>query len=55
MPIIQENISLKPYNTFSIAVKARYFVEIFSEEELKAFLNLATGKGAANACSWWRQ
>src|SRR6478735_8610604 len=38
---IQENISLKPYNTFSIAVKARYFVEIFSEEELKVFLNSA--------------
>ncbi|MEJ5961553.1 UDP-N-acetylmuramate dehydrogenase [Pedobacter immunditicola] len=38
MPLIQENISLKPYNTFSIAAQARYFVEIFSEAELIAFL-----------------
>lgn len=33
--IIQENISLKPYNTFQIDVKAKYFVEIKSEEELR--------------------
>jgi len=34
MPLLQENISLKPYNTFGIEVKARYFSEIFSAAEL---------------------
>ncbi|MDN3587887.1 UDP-N-acetylmuramate dehydrogenase [Pedobacter aquatilis] len=32
---IQENISLKPYNTFGIDVKANYFAEIFEVEDLK--------------------
>lgn len=32
---IQENISLKPYNSFGIDVKARFFAEIFSDAELK--------------------
>jgi len=31
---IQENISLKPYNSFGIDVNARYFAEIFSEKDL---------------------
>jgi UDP-N-acetylmuramate dehydrogenase len=31
---IQENISLKPYNSFGIDVKANYFAEIFSEADL---------------------
>jgi UDP-N-acetylmuramate dehydrogenase len=31
---IQENISLKPYNSFGIDVKASYFAEIFSEKDL---------------------
>lgn len=34
MPLLQENISLKPYNTFGIELKARYFSEIFSTAEL---------------------
>jgi len=34
MLLIQENISLKPYNTFRIPVVARSFVEIRSEQEL---------------------
>lgn len=33
---IQENISLKPYNSFGIDVKASYFAEIFSEAGLKS-------------------
>lgn len=33
-----ENHSLLPYNTFGIAVKARYFGEFNSEEELQEFL-----------------
>lgn len=35
MLAIQESISLKPYNTFSIDAKADYFVEIKEEEDLK--------------------
>jgi UDP-N-acetylmuramate dehydrogenase len=31
---IKENISLKPYNTFHIDVKASEFIEVYSEEEL---------------------
>ncbi len=38
MLFIQENISLQPYNTFAIAVEAKYFVEIFNEAELQALL-----------------
>lgn len=34
MPLLQENISLKPYNTFGIDVKALLFAEIFDEMEL---------------------
>ncbi|MFC4213342.1 UDP-N-acetylmuramate dehydrogenase [Pedobacter lithocola] len=33
---IQQNISLKPFNTFGIDVKAAYFAEIFKEEDLKS-------------------
>ncbi|WP_412467236.1 UDP-N-acetylmuramate dehydrogenase [Pedobacter sp. KLB.chiD] len=33
---IQENISLKPYNSFGIDVQAKSFAEIFSEDELKS-------------------
>jgi UDP-N-acetylmuramate dehydrogenase len=38
MPPIQENISLKPFNTFGIEVKAKYFVDIQSEADLESFL-----------------
>jgi UDP-N-acetylmuramate dehydrogenase len=36
---ILENISLKTHNTFHIEVKARYFVEVNSTEEIKEILN----------------
>jgi len=37
---IQENISLKPYNSFGIDVKAKYFAEVFAEKDLvKLFEN----------------
>ena len=36
---IEKNISLKNLNTFGVDVKSKYFVEIFSEEELKQVLN----------------
>ncbi|MCH8325434.1 MAG: UDP-N-acetylmuramate dehydrogenase [Bacteroidetes bacterium] len=32
---IQENISLKKYNTFGIDVKARYFIELKNEEQIE--------------------
>ncbi|MBG6236457.1 UDP-N-acetylmuramate dehydrogenase [Pedobacter sp. CAN_A7] len=38
MPPIQENISLKPFNTFGIAAQAKYFVDIQSEADLESFL-----------------
>ena len=39
MPFLQENVSLKPYNTFGIDVKAKYFVEIKSEVDLAEVFN----------------
>ncbi len=38
---IQENISLKPYNTFGIDAKARYFSAFHSVEELRKILEQA--------------
>ncbi len=35
---IQQNVSLKPYNTFGLEATARFFVEIHSVEELKSIL-----------------
>ncbi|MET1055279.1 MAG: UDP-N-acetylmuramate dehydrogenase [Pedobacter sp.] len=35
MYLLKENISLKAYNTFGIDVKARFFAEIFNEEDLR--------------------
>ena len=37
---IQNNISLKPFNTFGIDVKARFFIEISSLDELREALKL---------------
>ncbi len=36
---VVKNISLKNLNTFGVDVKSKYFVEIYSEEELKQALN----------------
>ena len=38
MPLIQENISLIPYNTFGIAATAKYFAEINTYADLNALL-----------------
>ncbi len=38
MSAIQENISLKPYNTFGIEARARYFASFSYVDELKALL-----------------
>ena len=37
---IQENFSLKNYNTFGVEAKAKYFAEVHSLEELKETLQL---------------
>ena len=36
---IQQNISLKPYNTFGIDVQAKHFASFQSIDELKELLN----------------
>ncbi len=41
---IQENISLLPYNTFGMDVKARLFIEYYSVEELKQVLKEHKGE-----------
>jgi len=38
---MHENFSLKPYNTFGVEAKAKYFVEVHSIEELKQTLKLS--------------
>ncbi|SMC81558.1 UDP-N-acetylmuramate dehydrogenase [Pedobacter nyackensis] len=38
MSIIQENISLKPFNTFGVAVSTSFFAEIFNESDLNELL-----------------
>ncbi|AZA77841.1 UDP-N-acetylmuramate dehydrogenase [Chryseobacterium sp. G0186] len=38
---MQENFSLKPYNTFGVDAKAKYFIEITSIEELKDALHFS--------------
>ncbi|TKC59979.1 UDP-N-acetylmuramate dehydrogenase [Pedobacter hiemivivus] len=40
MSLIQENISLKSYNTFGVAVSSSFFAEVFSESYLKDLLLL---------------
>lgn len=42
--LLQENISLKPYNTFGIDAKARYLATFTDTDELAETLNLPTGK-----------
>ncbi|MEY8759928.1 UDP-N-acetylmuramate dehydrogenase [Chryseobacterium tongliaoense] len=38
---MHENFSLKPYNTFSVEAKAKYFTEVSNTEELKNALNFS--------------
>ena len=38
MLTIQENVSLKPYNTFQVDAKARFFVEIEREEDIESLV-----------------
>lgn len=41
---IKSNISLKPFNTFGIDVNARYFIDIYSENELVEFISIRDKK-----------
>ncbi|GAA4365491.1 UDP-N-acetylmuramate dehydrogenase [Hymenobacter saemangeumensis] len=38
MPQLEENVSLRPYNTFGLDVQARYFARFSSVDELRALL-----------------
>ncbi|MDR6786301.1 UDP-N-acetylmuramate dehydrogenase [Pedobacter africanus] len=40
MSILQQNISLKPYNTFGVDVNSALFAEVFSVEALKELLGM---------------
>jgi len=44
MSILQENKSLKPYNTFGIDVQTRYFVEVFSVDDLAELFKISISK-----------
>ncbi|WP_316817807.1 UDP-N-acetylmuramate dehydrogenase [Pedobacter nyackensis] len=44
MSILQENISLKPYNTFGVAASSTFFAEVFNEADLKGLLSMAIVK-----------
>jgi len=43
----QEQVSLKPYNTFGIDVKARYFTQAHNDDELREALSQARQRGVA--------
>lgn len=45
---IEENISLRPYNTFGIDVKAKYFARITSKEEFQELIALPVYKNNAS-------
>ena len=40
MPTLEENVSLRPYNTFGLDVQARYFARFTSADELRQLLKL---------------
>ncbi|RYY11566.1 MAG: UDP-N-acetylenolpyruvoylglucosamine reductase, partial [Cytophagaceae bacterium] len=40
MPHLEEHVSLRPYNTFGLAVQARYFARFTSAEVLRQLLAL---------------
>jgi UDP-N-acetylmuramate dehydrogenase len=44
MSILQENKSLKPYNTFGIDAQTRYFAEVFSVDNLAELFKISISK-----------
>lgn len=53
MMIIQENISLKNYNTFWVDVKARFFVKIKSEEDILELMKSDVWRDNKRFILWW--
>ena len=53
MLVIQENISLKNYNTFHIDAKAKFFVEVKSEDEFAELQNTEIWKEHPHFFLWW--
>ena len=45
-PLLEENVSLRPYNTFGLDVRARYFARFTSVEELRQLLARPEVQGA---------
>nr|WP_218649299.1 UDP-N-acetylmuramate dehydrogenase [Pseudomonas taiwanensis] len=43
--VLHENLSLKPYNTFGVDVKARLFVEAHDDAEVREAIDLAARRG----------
>lgn len=50
---IQENISLKNYNTFHIDVKARFFVDVKSQEEFAELMETEIWSQYPHFFLWW--
>ena len=46
LPTLAENVSLRPYNTFGLDVRARYFARFASADALRALLKLPPVQGA---------
>ncbi|WP_317191551.1 UDP-N-acetylmuramate dehydrogenase [Hymenobacter negativus] len=46
MPTLEENVSLRPYNTFGLDVQARYFARFASADELRQLLKLPAVQSA---------
>lgn len=55
MKSIEENIELRPYNTFGIDVMARYFASFGTVEELGELLEEAGARGLAEAAAGGRE
>lgn len=51
---LQENFSLKQYNTFQVEAKALFFIEVHSIEELKEALHFSKEKHSQSD-SWRRE
>lgn len=45
-PALEEHVSLRPYNTFGLDVRARYFARFASADELRALLQLPKVRAA---------
>ena len=46
MPLLEEHVSLRPYNTFGLDVRARYFARFGSADELRQLLQIPAVQAA---------